>query len=78
LTQYAYVEDINAIAKILQHFADPKVVAVCGRQLPHKDANLQAQHARLFNYQPTSQIKTMDDAGNLGIKTPIKSNSFAA
>ncbi|MBI6811647.1 glycosyltransferase family 2 protein [Pseudomonas amygdali] len=78
LTQDAYVEDINAIANILMPFADPKVGAVCGRQLPHKNANLLAQHARLFNYPPTSQIKTLADARTLGIKTPFMSNSFAA
>jgi rhamnosyltransferase len=78
LTQDAYVEDPDAIANILLPFADPKVGAVCGRQLPHKNANLLAQHARLFNYPPVSQIKTLADAPQLGIKTPFMSNSFAA
>lgn len=78
LTQDAYVEDVAAIANILLPFADPQVGAVCGRQLPHKNANLLAEHARLFNYPPVSQIKTLDDAPRLGIKTPFMSNSFAA
>lgn len=78
MTQDAYVEDTQAIANILLPFADPKVGAVCGRQLPHKDASLLAQHARLFNYPPVSQIKTLEDAPLLGIKTPFMSNSFAA
>lgn len=78
LTQDAYLEQSDAIANILLPFADPKVAAVCGRQLPHKDANLLAQHARLFNYPPVSRIKTLADAGTLGIKTPFMSNSFAA
>jgi len=78
MTQDAYVEDINAIANIVLPFADPKVGAVCGRQLAHKDASALAQHARLFNYPPTSQIKTLADAPELGIKTPFMSNSFAA
>ena len=78
LTQDAYLEQSDAIANILLPFADPKVGAVCGRQLPHKDANLLAQHARLFNYPPVSRIKTLADADTLGIKTPFMSNSFAA
>jgi rhamnosyltransferase len=78
MTQDAYVEDISAIANLLLPFADPRVGAVCGRQLPHRNANLLAQHARLFNYPPVSQIKTLSDAPRLGIKTPFMSNSFAA
>ncbi|KFE51339.1 glycosyltransferase [Pseudomonas syringae] len=78
MTQDAYVEDIQAIANILLPFADPQIGAVCGRQLPHKNASLLAQHARLFNYPPVSQIKTLEDAPALGIKTPFMSNSFAA
>lgn len=78
MTQDAYVEDINAIANLIVPFADPKVGAICGRQLPHKNANLLARHARLFNYPPVSQIKTLADAPVLGIKTPFMSNSFAA
>ncbi|MFH7422897.1 rhamnosyltransferase, partial [Pseudomonas syringae pv. tagetis] len=71
LTQDANVEDINAIANILLPFADTKVGALCGRQLPHKDANLLAKHARLFNYPPTSHIKKQDDGGTLGIMTAV-------
>lgn len=78
MTQDAYVEDVAAIANILLPFADPTIGAVCGRQLPHKNANLLAEHARLFNYPPVSQIKTLADAPTLGIKTPFMSNSFAA
>ncbi len=78
MTQDAYVEDIQAIANILLPFADPRIGAVCGRQLPHKNASLLAQHARMFNYPPVSQIKTLEDAPVLGIKTPFMSNSFAA
>jgi rhamnosyltransferase len=78
MTQDAYLEDVAAIANLLLPFADPRVGAVCGRQLPHKNANLLAAHARLFNYPPVSQIKMLSDAPALGIKTPFMSNSFAA
>lgn len=78
MTQDAYLDDPDAIANIVRPFVDEQVGAVCGRQLPHKDATALAEHARLFNYPPTSQIKSLADAPTLGIKTAFMSNSFAA
>lgn len=78
MTQDAYLADEHAIERIVAPFADPSVGAVCGRQLPHLDANPFAAHARLFNYPPESCIKSMEDATELGIKTPFISNSFSA
>lgn len=78
LTQDAYLADEQAIERIVAPFADPLVGAVYGRQLPHLDANPFAEHARLFNYPTDSRVKSMDDAAELGIKTPFISNSFAA
>lgn len=78
MTQDAYLADEHAIERIVAPFADPSVGAVCGRQLPHLDANPLATHARLFNYPPESRVKSMDDVAELGIKTPFISNSFAA
>lgn len=78
LTQDAYLVDPQALEKIVEPFADPKVGAVCGRQLPHLDATPLAQHARFFNYPPTIQVKTMLDVPTLGIKAAFMSNSFAA
>ena len=77
-TQDAYLEDPDAVAKLIKPIADPKVGAVCGRQLPHHDATPLAQHARLFNYPDGVQVKTMADIFQLGIKTAFMSNSFAA
>jgi len=78
MTQDAYLEDPDALAAIVRPFADPQVGAVCGRQLPHLDAVPLAQHARQFNYPPTSHVKTLADAPQLGLKTAFMSNSFAA
>ena len=78
LTQDAYLEDPHALEKIVAPFADLKVGAVCGRQLPHLDATPLASHARAFNYPAASQVKTMADAAELGVKTAFISNSFAA
>lgn len=78
LTQDAYLEDSRAIERLVAPFADERVGAVCGRQLPHHDATPLAQHARLFNYPERSQVKSLADAPVLGIKTPFMSNSFSA
>lgn len=78
LTQDAYLEDPEAIGKIVAPFADENVAAVCGRQLPHLDANALARHARIFNYPEGLQIKSMADVPEFGIKTAFISNSFAA
>jgi rhamnosyltransferase len=78
LTQDAYLEDPRAVENIVAPFEDQLVGAVCGRQLPHLDANVLAMHARWFNYPPLSRIKSLNDIPELGIKTPFMSNSFAA
>lgn len=78
LTQDACLENSQSISLLVAPFEDARVGAVCGRQLPHLDANIFAQHARLFNYPGRSKVKTFGDAEALGIKTPFMSNSFAA
>jgi rhamnosyltransferase len=78
LTQDAYLEDVSAIEHLVAFFEDEKVGAVCGRQLPHKDASPLAEHARTFNYPATSSVKAFEDASVFGIKTPFISNSFSA
>jgi rhamnosyltransferase len=78
LTQDALLADPDAIERLLDAFADERVGAAYGRQLPHRDARPIGAHARLFNYPPVSQVRTLDDRSRLGIKTAFISNSFAA
>lgn len=78
LTQDAYLSDPDAISRLIEPFSDSLVGAVCGRQLPHIDANLLAQHARSFNYPDGVRVKSMKDVADLGIKAAFMSNSFAA
>lgn len=78
LTQDAYLESDNALRNIVSMFKDVRIGAVCGRQLPHLNANLFAEHARNFNYPPTTIIKSIEDAKAYGIKAAFLSNSFAA
>ena len=78
LTQDVELVDSYSIENIISPFADPNIGAVCGRQLPHHNATPAAQHARYFNYPEVSQVKSVDDIPEVGIKTVFMSNSFAA
>lgn len=78
LTQDALLVSPLALSEIIVPFQDPDVAAVCGRQLPHHDANPLATHARLFNYPDESRIKSAADIADLGLKVAFMSNSFAA
>ncbi|MDD5277668.1 MAG: glycosyltransferase [Methylovulum sp.] len=78
LTQDALLANPDAIEKLLAGFADEKVGAAYGRQLPHQTAGPIAAHARLFNYPPESQLRNLSDRQQFGIKTVFISNSFAA
>lgn len=70
--------DSNSLKNLIKNFEEPEIAAVCGRQLPHLNANPLATHARLFNYPAQSKIKNKEDIDSLGIKVAFMSNSFAA
>ena len=78
LTQDALLASPDAIERLLAAFADERVGAAYGRQLPHRDAGPIAAHARLFNYPAESQMRCLEDRTRFGIKTVFISNSFAA
>jgi len=78
MTQDALFAAPDAISRLVEAFADERVGAAYGRQLPHGDAKPIGAHARLFNYPPLSQARSLDDRRRFGIKTAFISNSFAA
>lgn len=78
MTQDALLATSSSLEELLKPFEDPKVAAVYGRQLPHKNANPLAAHTRLFNYPLQSRVKSRDDIAELGIKVAFMANSFAA
>ncbi|MAU37612.1 MAG: rhamnosyltransferase [Flavobacteriales bacterium] len=78
LTQDAFLESNKSLENIVKPFDDNLIGAVCGRQIPHVDANLIAQHSRLFNYQPVSRVNTKSCISELGLHAAFMSNSFAA
>ena len=78
LTQDALLASPDAIECLLAAFADERVGAAYGRQLPHRNAKPIAAHARLFNYPAKSRLRSLEDRTRFGIKTVFISNSFAA
>ena len=78
MTQDAILDCEYGFYELLKCFSDPDVAAVCGRQLPHYEANPLAKHTRLYNYPEASQVKSAKDIGVLGLKVAFMSNSFAA
>jgi len=78
LTQDAILHDDQALNAILSVFDDVNVAAVCGRQLPRKNADPIEAHARLYSYPGTANTRIIDDARTIGIKAAFLSNSFAA
>ena len=78
LTQDAVLADPNALAQLVAPFADPRVGATYGRQLPRLGSGDIEAYARLFNYPPQSNKRTIADKARMGIKAAFTSNSFAA
>ena len=79
LTQDVLLYDEKTLSTLTQIFeTDSTVGLTYGRQLPHKNATLEAEILRKFNYPAESRLKTFDDRKIFGIKAAFNSNSFAA
>ncbi len=79
LTQDVLLYDEKTLSTLVKIFDEDSTVGLTyGRQLPHKDATLEAKILRQFNYPAESQLKSLDDKKIYGIKTALNSNSFAA
>jgi rhamnosyltransferase len=78
LTQDALPAGEYAFRNLCSAFADPRVGATYGRQLPRPNAGAIERHARLFNYPAESGTRTYASRYQIGIKAAFLSNSFAA
>lgn len=79
MTQDAIPAHDNLVQPILDYFRQCKNTAIVfGRQLPHDDADIAAQYARLQNYPEHDYLNKFEDMEERGIKTFFCSNSFAA
>ena len=78
LTQDAILENADSLSALMSFFMGKNVAAVCGRQLPRKNATHIESHARLFNYPSVSNIRSVSDKKKYGLKLAFLSNSFSA
>ncbi|MDA9555552.1 glycosyltransferase [Pelobium sp.] len=78
LTQDVILANNYSLENLIKPFEDPEVACVYGRQLPHKNANPLAIHARLYNYPNESLIKDASLIPKIGFKVSHISNAFAA
>lgn len=78
LTQDALLANEHALERLIASFSNPQVAAAYGRQLPHKDARPLGAHARVFNYGPTSRLKSQASIPEMRLKACFISNSFSA
>lgn len=81
LTQDAIPKDQFSFENLLKPLLENRECgASYGRQVPSEDANVFAEHARLFNYPPGDKpvFKSLRSIDQYGIKTVFCSNSFAA
>ncbi|CAG9297712.1 glycosyltransferase family 2 protein [Celerinatantimonas diazotrophica] len=78
LTQDAFLSNTSSLYSMIKKFDDQDIGAVCGRQIPHDNANPIAAHARFFNYPDQSRVMGKNDIAVYGIKAAFVSNSFTA
>lgn len=78
LTQDAFPHGADSFKRLAAAFHNPAIGAAYGRQLPRPGASAIEAHARLFNYQPASQLRSWDSRTTLGFKSIFFSNTFGA
>ena len=78
MTQDAIPADDRLLEHLLEALTDEKVAVSYGRQLATDDAGEIEKYTRVFNYPPTSCVKTAADLPKLGIKTFFCSDVCAA
>ena len=78
MTDDAVPAEDSAFAELFKAFADEKVGASFGRQLPCADATPTARHLRLFNYPAQSRALAYEDRAAWGLKTAVLSDSLCA
>ena len=78
LTQDALPADSRYIERLLAPFADARVAAASGRQLPRPDARLYVQAVQAYRYPAQSRVWGMEDADALGLRAFHLSDACAA
>ncbi len=77
MTQDAMPADRGLVSALLGTFGNPAVKAAYARQLPKADSPITEGCVRNFNYPDVSEVRTLRDLPELGIKTYFCSNVCA-
>lgn len=79
MTQDVLIVDPNSIINLAKVLIDnEKIAGVYARQLPHKNADIFAQHLRKYNYRDESYVRKYNDRFISGMRCIFSSDSFAA
>ncbi len=78
MTQDAIPANEYVIEELIHPFADEKIAATYGRQLPNADCRIIERYTRAFNYPEESKVKSIADLETMGIKTYFCSDVCAA
>ena len=78
LTQDAVPFGTDAFANLVSAFADAKVAAAYGRQLPRQAATPIEAHARHFSYGDISVVRSWESRTTAGFKSIFFSDAFGA
>jgi rhamnosyltransferase len=78
LTQDAAPFGVDAFAKLVQAFDDPKIAAAYGRQLPRETASPIEAHSRYFSYGEMPLVRSWESRTTGGFKSIFFSNAFGA
>ena len=78
MTQDAIPANEYVIEELVHPFADEKIAATYGRQLPNADCRIIERYTRAFNYPEESKVKSIADLETMGIKTYFCSDVCAA
>lgn len=78
LTQDAIPANDEYFENLIRVFVDPLLAMASGRQMPKPDARRFEQLVREFNYPAESNVRTIDDLSEYGIKTFFASDVCSA
>ncbi len=78
MTQDALPADEEWLEALVAPVASGEAAAAFSRQLPRPDATVLERYARLHNYPDVSHVRTLEDAGRLGVRATFFSNVSSA
>lgn len=78
MTQDAYLTSSESLQHLVTPLVDGVAALSYGRQIPHPEADMLESFPRLFNYPPTSHVRSLQDASIFGSYLFFNSNSCAA